>query len=69
MLQAVLVWSGLVLAFSVMLVMALGPAVVELDSWWYERKLRKRGRPERVRRAAVSEHAGQDEMDTVGRAA
>lgn len=44
MLQAVLVWAGAVLGFSVLLLMALGPVIVEVDSWWYERKLRKRAR-------------------------
>jgi len=38
MLQAVLVWVGAVLAIGLLLVMALGPVIVEVDSWWYERK-------------------------------
>ncbi|HEY0447818.1 hypothetical protein [Actinophytocola sp.] len=38
MLQAILVWSGAVLAIVVLLLMALGPVIVEADSWWYERK-------------------------------
>ncbi|MPZ85966.1 MAG: hypothetical protein GEV28_38570 [Actinophytocola sp.] len=43
MVQAILVWSGAVLAIVVLLLMALGPVIVEVDSWWYERKLdRKR---------------------------
>jgi hypothetical protein len=42
MLQAILVWSGAVLALGLMLVMALGPVIVEVDSWWYERKHNRR---------------------------
>ena len=42
MLQAVLVWSGAVLAIGLLLLMALGPVIVEVDSWWYERKLKRR---------------------------
>jgi hypothetical protein len=38
MLQAVLVWAGAVLAIGLLLVMALGPAIVEIDSWWFERR-------------------------------
>jgi hypothetical protein len=38
MLEAVLVWSGAVLAIGLLLVMALGPVIVEVDSWWQERK-------------------------------
>jgi hypothetical protein len=38
MLQAILVWSGAVVGVSVLLLMALGPVIVEIDSWWYERK-------------------------------
>lgn len=38
MVQAILVWSGAVLAIVVLLLMALGPVIVEVDSWWYERK-------------------------------
>jgi hypothetical protein len=41
MLQAVLVWVGAVLAIGLLLVMALGPVIVEVDSWFYERKARK----------------------------
>jgi hypothetical protein len=38
MVQAILVWSGAVVGVSVLLLMALGPVIVEIDSWWYERK-------------------------------
>jgi hypothetical protein len=41
MIQAILMWTGAVLGVSLLLVMALGPVIVEVDSWWYERKLRK----------------------------
>jgi len=37
MLQAVLVWAGAVMALGLLLVMALGPVIVEIDSWWFER--------------------------------
>ena len=38
MLQAILAWSGAVVGVSVLLLMALGPVIVEVDSWWYERR-------------------------------
>jgi hypothetical protein len=38
MLQAILVWVGAVLALGLLLLMALGPVIVEVDSWWYERR-------------------------------
>jgi len=38
MLQAILVWTGAVLAIGLLLLMSLGPVIVEADSWWYERK-------------------------------
>lgn len=56
MLQAVLVWVGAVLAVGLLLVMALGPVIVELDSWWFEkrhnRKLRKAAARKAEARAA-----------------
>jgi hypothetical protein len=42
MVQAILVWSGAVLAIVVLLLMALGPVIVEIDSWWYERRHNRR---------------------------
>ncbi|MGB3439917.1 MAG: hypothetical protein WBA97_14310 [Actinophytocola sp.] len=42
MLQAVLVWSGAVLAIGLLLVMALGPVIVEIDSWFERRRDKKR---------------------------
>lgn len=47
MLEAILVWTGAVLGISVVLLMALGPVIVEVDSWFYERKHARR-----VRKAA-----------------
>jgi hypothetical protein len=44
MLQAILIWSGAVLGLVVLLIMALGPVIVEVDSWWYERKHNRRAR-------------------------
>jgi hypothetical protein len=52
MLQAILVWTGAVLALGLLLLMALGPVIVEVDSWWYERKHNRR-----VRKAAVAKRA------------
>jgi hypothetical protein len=42
MLEAILVWTGAVLGFVLLLLMALGPVIVEVDSWWYERKHNRR---------------------------
>jgi len=47
MLQAILVWIGAVLAIVVLLLMALGPVIVEVDSWWYARRHRRRARKAR----------------------
>src|SRR3990170_5024408 len=44
MLQAVLVWMGAVLAIGLLLAMALGPVIVEVDSWWLERRHTKKVR-------------------------
>ncbi len=38
MLQAILVWSGAVLAVVVLLLMALGPVIMEVDAWWNTRR-------------------------------
>ncbi|HEX6357535.1 hypothetical protein [Actinophytocola sp.] len=54
MLQAILVWTGAVLGFSVLLLMALGPIIVEADSWWYERKLRRHARKAQQRRRELA---------------
>jgi hypothetical protein len=50
MLQAILVWSGAVLAIVVLLLMAVGPVIVELDSWWYARRHKRRQRKASVAR-------------------
>jgi hypothetical protein len=42
MLQAILVWTGAVLALGLLLVMALGPVIVEVDQWRYERRHNRR---------------------------
>lgn len=42
MVQAILVWTGAVLALGLLLVMALGPVIVEIDAWRYERRHNKR---------------------------
>jgi hypothetical protein len=61
MVQAVLVWSGIVVAFVVLLLMALGPVIVEIDSWWYERRHNRRHnrrrRRARKRAAARAPHS------------
>lgn len=53
MVAAVLIWVGAVLAVGLLLVMALGPAIVELDSWWYERRHARKA----VRRAEERQRA------------
>jgi hypothetical protein len=55
MLQAILLWSGAVVGFVILLLMALGPVIVEVDSWWYERKHNRRARKAK---AAVVEATG-----------
>jgi len=57
MVQAVLVWSGIAVAFVVLLLMALGPVIVEIDSWWYERRHNRRRRRARKRAAARAPHS------------
>ncbi|GAB1511843.1 hypothetical protein [Actinophytocola sp. KF-1] len=57
MLQAVLVWVGAVLAVTLLLVMALGPVIVEVDSWWYERRHNRKARKAAARKAEA--HAAQ----------
>lgn len=52
MLQAVLMWVGAVLAVGLLLVMALGPVIVELDSWWFEKRHNRRARRNAEARAA-----------------
>jgi hypothetical protein len=54
MLQAFLVWTGAVLALGLLLLMALGPVIVEVDSWWYERKFNRRARKAASARKAAA---------------
>jgi hypothetical protein len=53
MFQAIAVWAGTAVALGLLLVMALGPVIVEADSWWFERRHRRRRRRQRrsVRRS------------------
>ncbi|WP_253832219.1 hypothetical protein [Actinokineospora globicatena] len=41
--MAILVWVGVVLGISLLLVMAFGPAIVELDAWHQARRRRAAG--------------------------
>jgi hypothetical protein len=52
MLEAILVWSGAVVGIVVLLLMALGPVIVEVDSWWYERKHNRSARKAKAAAAA-----------------
>lgn len=54
MLQAILVWTGAVLALGLLLVMALGPVIVEFDAWRYERRRARRRAAAREESAAAS---------------
>lgn len=56
MVQAILVWVGGVLAVGLLLLMAVGPAIVELDSWLYERKHNRKRVQARAQR--TSEQVG-----------
>lgn len=40
----ILTWIGAVLGLGLLLLMALGPVIVEVDSWWYERRHERRRR-------------------------
>ncbi|GAA4417856.1 hypothetical protein GCM10023148_16130 [Actinokineospora soli] len=42
MITAVLVWIGVVLALALLLTMALGPLIVQIDSKLYDRRERRR---------------------------
>ncbi|TDV50972.1 hypothetical protein [Actinophytocola oryzae] len=54
MVQAILVWSGAVLGLGLLLVMALGPVIVEVDTWWHERRHNRRAREARAKKAAMA---------------
>jgi hypothetical protein len=58
MVQAILVWAGAVLAIGLLLVMALGPVIVEVDSWWYERKQKVQKGDRRTAQARVAQPVG-----------
>jgi hypothetical protein len=48
MFEAIAVWAGVAVALGLLLVMALGPVIVEADSWWFERRhVRRRQRAAR----------------------
>jgi hypothetical protein len=53
MLQAILVWAGLVMAMVLLLVMALGPVIVEIDSWFFERRHNRKARRTATSKAEV----------------
>lgn len=57
MLEAILIWTGAVVGISVVLLMALGPVIVEVDSWFYERKHARRARKAAKARAKAPELA------------
>ena len=63
MLEAILVWTGAVLGFVLLLLMALGPVIVEVDSWWYERKHNRRVR--KATKAAAAKSAPRRELARV----
>ena len=63
MLQAILLWSGAVVGFVILLLMALCPVIVEVDSWWYERKHTRRVR--RAKAATVETAAPRRELARV----
>lgn len=58
MVQAILVWTGAVLAIGLLLVMALGPVIVEVDSWWCERKHKVRKADRTAAQARVAQPVG-----------
>ena len=67
MLQAVLVWAGAVLAIGLLLVMALGPVIVEIDSWWFERRHNRRRAKAAARDAAARNAAARVAANDVAR--
>lgn len=48
MVSLLLTWTGLVLGVSLLLVMALGPLIVQVDSYFYERNHERQAVAERV---------------------
>jgi hypothetical protein len=59
MVQAVLLWAGVVVGLGLMLVMALGPVIVEVDARRYERRhdRRRAARAEETAAAVVRQAA------------
>ncbi|GAA2989607.1 hypothetical protein [Actinokineospora diospyrosa] len=45
MVVAILIWVGIVLGISLLLAMAFGPAIVELDAWRESRRRQAAGEP------------------------
>jgi len=66
MLQAVLVWVGSVLAIGLLLVMALGPVIVEIDSWWFERRHNNKRKAAVARRSEAQAAVAQRVAHPVG---
>jgi hypothetical protein len=58
MVQAILVWTGAVLAIVLLLVMALGPVIVEVDSWWDERRNKATKAERKPAQARVAQPVG-----------
>jgi hypothetical protein len=42
MLIQILTWTAATIAVTVLLLMALGPTMVDVDSWWSERQSRRK---------------------------
>jgi len=59
MVQAVLLWAGVVVGLGVLLVMALGPVIVEVDARRYERRHDRRRVARREEKAAATPVARQ----------
>jgi hypothetical protein len=52
MFALVMTWIGIVLGTALLLLMALGPVIVELDSWLAQRKRDRRRAQARARKTA-----------------
>lgn len=58
MLLSVLTWIGVALGATVLLLMALGPSIIELDGWFAERKRdRKQAKVVAARQKAATRDA------------
>lgn len=58
MLMLILTWTGAALGLSLLLIMALGPAIVEMDARWAERKHEQRGLTEAAAGSAAEPSRG-----------